>query len=55
MAAEREMFSGRTENCERKVSGVRFTKYLTIYRKITLRLSQDELTTVTYNMLRVLL
>jgi len=55
MAAEREMFSGRTENCDRNVSGVRFTKYLTIYHKITLRLSQDELTTVTYNMLRVLL
>ena len=32
-----------------------FTKYLTIYRMIIVSLSYDPLTTVTYNVLRVLL
>ena len=32
-----------------------FTKYLTIYRKIIVSLSQDRLTIVTYNVLKLLL
>jgi len=36
------------------VHGTRVTKYLTIYRKIILSLSQDRLTIMTYNVLRFL-
>jgi len=35
--------------------GAQFTKYLMIYRKIIVSLSQDRLTIVTYNVLELLL
>ena len=47
----------RPENAgpENEGPGARFTKYLTIYRKIIFSLSQDRLTIVTYHVLRFLL